>query len=302
MALQECTLNLDRTGRELSPHGTIDFPCAGYSSRCTSRAWDELPWHYHEEIEIIYIAEGNMRVQIPGKVFRLREGEAIFINKGILHRGAADPSCEYHSLVFSDQLVTGTKNSVFAQKYMEPIVRYSGLDGCPLSPDSEWQRQLIDSFTSAFDVMAKEEFGYEFMVRERLSMFCALLYRQYKAEIDKNSPNTNQDEIRIRKMLDFIHDRYAEDLQLSQIAQAADIGERECLRCFQRVIQVSPIQYLLKYRVMQGASVLRSASHLCIAEVSTLCGFDSPSNFSKVFKRFFACTPKEYRKNILREK
>ena len=32
MALQDCTLNLNRTGRELQPHGTPDFPCAGYSS------------------------------------------------------------------------------------------------------------------------------------------------------------------------------------------------------------------------------------------------------------------------------
>lgn len=30
MALQDCALNLNRTGRELQPHGTPDFPCAGY--------------------------------------------------------------------------------------------------------------------------------------------------------------------------------------------------------------------------------------------------------------------------------
>ncbi len=32
-----------------------------------------------------------------------------------------------------------------------------------------------------------------------------------------------------------------------------------------------------------------------ISEVATLCGFDSPSNFSKVFKRFYNCAPREYR-------
>ncbi|NLL77853.1 MAG: helix-turn-helix transcriptional regulator [Clostridiales bacterium] len=302
MALQECSLNLDRTGRELSPHGTIDFPCAGYSSKFTSCAWEEIPWHYHEEMEIIYIAEGNMCVQIPGRLFRLRKGEAVFINSKILHRAVANPSCEYHSMVFLDLLITGSKNSVFSQKYIEPIVHYSALDGCCLSPDIDWQCGLIENFTEAFAIMTEETFGYEFLVREHLSTFCMLLYRQYKAEIDETKPEANQDEIRIRKMLDFIHENYVENLQLLQIAQAADIGERECLRCFQRVIQVSPIQYLLKYRVTQGASMLLNSPQMCIGEISILCGFDSPSNFSKVFRRFFSCTPKEYRKNMIKEK
>ncbi len=301
MALQQCTLNLDSSGRELSPHGTIDFPCAGYSYRCTSRAWDEIPWHYHEELEIIYIEEGVMRIQIPSKIFEVKAGEAVFINSGILHRATADPDCEYHSLVFLDLLVTGSKNSVFAQKYVEPIVRYSLLDGCQLYRETGWQVPLIDHFTEAFAAVAEGGFGYELEVRAHLSTFCMLLYRQYKAEMDENNSEVSQDEIRIRKMLDFVHEHYAENIQLSQIAQAADIGERECLRCFQRVIQISPIQYLLKYRVMQGASMLTNSSGLCVAEVSTLCGFDSPSNFSKVFKRFFACTPKEYKRNMMRQ-
>ena len=32
MGLKECGLNLSRDNKELKPHGTIDFPCAGYSS------------------------------------------------------------------------------------------------------------------------------------------------------------------------------------------------------------------------------------------------------------------------------
>ena len=35
-----------------------------------------------------------------------------------------------------------------------------------------------------------------------------------------------------------------------------------------------------------------------ISEIATLCGFDSPSNFSKVFKRFYNCTPREYRRTV----
>lgn len=298
MALQECALNLDRTRRELCPHGTMEFPCAGYSTKYTNRADNEIPWHYHGEIEVIYISEGNMQVQIPGKTFHLKEGEGLFINSNILHHAIAEPYCELHSLVFSDALITGTKNSVFSKKYIDPLTHLSASDGCLLCPDGNWQQKIITHFITAFEAMAAAAFGYEFLVRDHLSQLCVLLYHQYESGNSKNQSASNTDEIRIRKMLDFIHDHYAEDLELSQIARSADVGERECLRSFQRAIQISPIQYLIKYRLMQGASALLDNSNRSIAEISIQCAFNSPSNFSKMFKRFFECTPREYQKNM----
>ena len=53
MALQDCALNLNRAGRELQPHGMPDFPCAGYSSVYTDSAGDVVPWHWHEDLEVI---------------------------------------------------------------------------------------------------------------------------------------------------------------------------------------------------------------------------------------------------------
>ena len=96
-------------------------------------------------------------------------------------------------------------------------------------------------------------------------------------------------------MLAFIHKNYADPISVPEIAGTAGISERECLRCFQKTIQLSPIQYLMKYRIMQGAGMLLGNPAESISEIATLCGFDSPSNFSKIFKRFYNCTPREYR-------
>ena len=55
MGLKECGLNLSRDNKELKPHGTIDFPCAGYSSSYRDSEDDIIPWHWHPELEILYI-------------------------------------------------------------------------------------------------------------------------------------------------------------------------------------------------------------------------------------------------------
>lgn len=129
---------------------------------------------------------------------------------------------------------------------------------------------------------------------------CYELYLIYEYEIQKGEAGFNQDNLRIRRMLDYIHAHFSDHIGLSQIAGIADIGERECLRCFQRTIQLSPMQYLLKYRMMQGAKLLEMGSSQSVSEIASLCGFDSPSNFSRMFKRFYNYTPREYRNANLR--
>ena len=75
MGLQNCGLNIDAARRELNPHGTSEFPCAGYLCRLSDLPTDAIIWHRHEELEIIYIQEGTMKLLVPGEEYHLAKGE-----------------------------------------------------------------------------------------------------------------------------------------------------------------------------------------------------------------------------------
>ena len=69
MALQNCALNLNRTGREsCSPMGRRTFPVQDILLRVQT-----VPgcgsWHWHEDLEIIYVESGHLRLQVPVKPF-----------------------------------------------------------------------------------------------------------------------------------------------------------------------------------------------------------------------------------------
>lgn len=293
MALQECGLNLNKVSKELQPHGSLEFPCAGYSSCHTGRQEDIIPWHWHEEIEIAYIENGQMKVKIPSNAFVLEKGDCIVINSNILHYAAAVTECKLRSLVFSQTLITGNEDFVFAKKYMQPLLTCNNFSHYIIKAGNN--EDVAGWFNRAFEALAQDCYGFEFTVRENLSRICLFLYREFNPQIDTQNVPLNQDSLRIRKMLAFIHKNYADNITLSEISSAADISERESLRCFRKTIQLSPIQYLLKYRIMQGAEMLLRNPADSISEIATLCGFDSPSNFAKIFKRFYNCTPREYR-------
>ena len=95
--------------------------------------------------------------------------------------------------------------------------------------------------------------------------------------------------------LSFIEQHYPENITLSNIAEIVNISERENLRCFKKITGESPIQYLLKYRLIRSASVLTEYPDKNISIVAEECGFDSPAYYTKKFKEFYLCSPREYR-------
>ncbi len=298
MALQECSLNLNRELKELKPHGTIDFPCAGYDCYYVNRPEDAIPWHWHEELEIIFIKEGRLEVKIPSKTFYVEAGDCFAINSNVLHYGMAADECVLQSFVFSPTLIAGNEDSAFAKKYMHPLTSCRAFTHYPILRSEH--KELVESFCKAFEAMVEEPFGYELIVRDNLSRICLFLAEEFKDQLDIPNAMQSQDDLRIRKMLEYIHENYANDITLGEIASVADVGERECLRCFQKTIQLSPIQYLLKHRILRGAEMLLQNPDYSVADVAMACGFDSPSNFSKLFKRFYVYTPREYRARYLK--
>ena len=170
MALQECGLNLNKVSKELQPHGSLEFPRAGYSSRHTDRSEDVIPWHWHEEMEIIYIEAGQMKIKIPSRSFLLERGDCIVINSNILHYAAAAVECRLRSLVFSPSLITGNEELVFAKKYMRPLLTCSNFSHYVIKAENN--KNAAGWFNLAFDALAKDCYGYEFLVRENLSRIC----------------------------------------------------------------------------------------------------------------------------------
>ena len=108
----------------------------------------------------------------------------------------------------------------------------------------------------------------------------------------------NLDTERVQNMIAYIHEHFAENVTLADIAASAAVGERECERAFKRLIGVTPKQYVVKYRVSQAASMLFTRPDLSIGRVGLECGFNSGTVFSRTFRDYYNITPREYRRGL----
>ena len=109
-----------------------------------------------------------------------------------------------------------------------------------------------------------------------------------------NRQDSSQEMQHLKKMIRYIQNNYMESISLKQLSETANICEREVQRSFHNIIQQSPIQYLIHYRIEKACHMLDSGEQ-SIIDISNSCGFSSPSYFTKTFKSIVGCTPREYR-------
>ena len=297
MALSVCRTVIDDFARELLKHGTAAFPIACYHDDLQT---EPVPWHWHEELEVLVVSEGTILATAAGEKYRLEKGDGLFINAGVLHGDwplNAGP-CRLHSMVFHPRLVGGSPDSVFWQKYLQPLLTDPSRPCAVLRPGVEWQREAMNQMERAFRAVVNEQPGYEFKARAALSEMLFQLVGHAPA-VQALPKKALRSADRIKTMLQFIQEHYAEDVSVEQIAASAAISPSECLRCFHDMIGTTPNQYLRDQRTQRAAELL-CGTGLQVSEIAAQCGFQDASYFARAFRQVYGCGPTEYRRKARR--
>ena len=296
-ALQLLDIAVAPDFHELTKHGTPIFPCAGYDEDPGEYLVGNIPWHWHEELEVILAAEGDTLVLCGETEYRLHAGDVLFVNSNVLHklkRGQRNTPCRINSLLFMPELVSSFPQSIIQQRYIAPLIRCATLTEILLKSDVPWQKTAIQRFVEAFEAFVSDRYGYEILVQVALMQMLLTILENMQDRVCDTDLVQNKDGVRIKQMLAYIHEHYAEPLTVSQIAAASAISESECYRCFRKVLDSSPIDYLLQYRIRAAAGML-SGSDMSISDICFATGFNSPSYFAKVFRQELLISPRKYR-------
>src|SRR3954454_15173045 len=96
------------------------------------------------------------------------------------------------------------------------------------------------------------------------------------------------------KAKDLADARYAEPLDVDDLAAAAGLSRAHFSREFRRAFGVSPHAYLLTRRLQRAAAMLRTTDN-SVAEVCVAVGLQSVGSFTTSFKRAYGVTPTAYR-------
>lgn len=91
-----------------------------------------------------------------------------------------------------------------------------------------------------------------------------------------------------------IHHHFAEELPLDALAARCQLSKSHFIRSFQRYINCTPHECLLKYRLRQAKHLLRTTD-LTVEQIALQCGFNSASHFARAFRQSSGMSPSAFR-------
>ena len=105
---------------------------------------------------------------------------------------------------------------------------------------------------------------------------------------------TRAEPVEIWKARKFIEEHCAEELSLSKVAKAAGISPNYLSEKFKHVTGINFVDYVAHARFEKASELLHDVD-LRISEIAFAVGFQSLSQFNRVFKKLSGKSPTQFR-------
>lgn len=280
----------------IKPDFGRSFTYQKFDSRNTNK---NQGWHYHPEIELVYVNGGNGKRQIGSHLSYYRQGDLILIGSNLPHCG------------FTDACTGNTSESVVQMKS-----DFLGSDFFDIPEMKNIQRLFQKAQGGiAFSGNTKKKIGEKIEILEYKSDFQRLLailnilnelaasneYQILNAESLSMETQTKEND-RINVIFNHVKEHYQEPISLDEMAELSHMTVPSFCRYFKKVTNKTFVQFVNEYRMIH-ASTLLSETTRSITDICFESGFNNFSHFNKSFKAFTGMSPSDYRneqKTVLR--
>ena len=277
--------------KENKPHGTKDDPFSTYHIENAGRSF-QIPVHWHDEFEIIYVRSGFLTVSISGESYIGKTGEAFVVSPGNLHlMGSQSGTVDYYTFLFPLKYISFRTDDMLDEKLLEPL-NSGHLMICPRVNDTakELCEQLIEIYEAKND---ESESKITTQVRTKIILLQFILEMWEKGfviENDKSGRNTIE-----KEMISYIQQNFMEKISLKEFSEQFHLSEKYISRYFKEHFHITLSQYITHLRLEHAKQLLQDTD-IPVTEIAMQSGYQNVSYFIRSFKKTYGVSPLKYRK------
>lgn len=280
--------------REQKQHGNFVFP---YTTYLCSIPLDfmEVPAHWHDEIEIIYVKKGMGTVNVDFKQYTVTAPSIVLIFPGQLHSIAQfeNERMEYENIIFHQKIFEGAKSDSTFHDFILPILNRKFSIPAVFTPDTSDFTEVSAPIDACDEICKTTPKGYPLYIKSQLFQLFFFLFHRFRKEASDKQKEKKLE--KIKPVLKYIENHYQEKVTIGELAAEIGFSEAHFMRFFKEILGTPFTSYLNDYRLTMAARLL-SISDSTVLEISELVGFQNLSHFNRAFKKKYAITPTEYRK------
>ncbi|HTJ11962.1 MAG TPA: AraC family transcriptional regulator [Dinghuibacter sp.] len=253
----------------------------------------DFPLHYHEEYELNYIENAGGAQRIVGdSAEEIDDLELVLFGPNVRHawlthrcqgKKIHEITIQFNKDMFSD---------VFLKRNQLGNIR--GLFDKSLS-GIVFSRETV-SFIAPRIKRLERLSGFD-SVLELMSILHDLsLSRNLRLLSSSGVFSDFSDNHRIDQVVQFLNENFGKPIRLGEVARIAGMTETAFSRFFKAKTGITFVDCLNDIRLGHASRMLIDTTN-SIAEIAYDCGFNSISNFNRIFKKKKGARPKEFRQN-----
>ena len=248
-----------------------------YGIETISRNFQMHAMHYHDAYEIYFLEAGTRTYFVEDKFFSVSAGDVVLIPPGTLHRTGG----EYCSRTLVQ----------FTRDYLERIYTADVADN------------LLKCFAHIKIVPTQEQLTYCKQLLKRMAEAEWLEFGLVLGSLLKELGQYANAELPgglVGNVVAYMNENYPTIRNIDQIAGHFYVSKCHLCRVFKESMGITLIDYLNQIK-LKNAKQLLTLSDRSISQVAELCGYNSVSYFSNIFKTAVGMSPSEYRSNTRRK-
>ena len=227
----------------------------------------------HENMEFLYITEGQGYICCDDSQLQLRTGDLVTINSNVVHQVVSQQGIVYYCLIVD--------MGFLAENDLPGI----GLQLTPLIQD-EKAKCLFEVVTHAWQAGGEWKNA---AMRAAVLNFLLYLCQNHRAKTLQTGQGRNA---AVQKAVGYIKANLSSKLTADAVAAAAGVSKYHFLRQFKKYTGYTLCTYVNLLRCEQAQQLLRKGASSKQAAIA--CGFDNFSYFAKVFEKYTGVLPSQY--------
>ena len=257
----------------------------------------QVPFHWHKEIEIIWVEQGQLELTLGTQHKVLKERDFVMINSYELHQlqSIGNTASIHHALVFLPDMLSFSYPDQSQLSFLKPLLSHQLRLPSYVSGNHPCASSIRKAFLAILHDYDTRPMGWSLFLKSNLYRILGILVSEnlLVQTTVQDSQGKNR-EAQYKQILRYIHKHYDQKIYLEDLAASLNMNPQYFCRFFKKQFQMTPVAYINYYRTLQAADLLEHTS-LSILEIELRAGFENPSYFAKIFRKYFDCSPEEYR-------
>lgn len=252
----------------------------------------EFSPHFHEQVELLYVIDGEIEVSVSGMTRRLKRKELSIAFPQKIHAYQTTHRSTVNLIIFPIDLLNDFYHMFREKQPIYPFISCDKITGAFISCI-----QFLFEYITVLDADFVQRRYYTIQKANELRMakgYLQILLCHMVALLDMKESETGAEENSVLKCIRYVTDHYRDPIQLADIARYAGISRVQVSRIFAKKIGYTFPEYLNTLRLNYAAHLLETTGR-CVLDICGEAGFESVSTFYSYFQKKYQMTPKAFR-------